>query len=298
MPRHERTRHVSGSARFLVSRETQQPIERRFQISATPGSELKRWVENPRKRFEKTKIIIFEFTVLHDWFECRVDKGREFGTSRNNDRSIDRSISVVATDAPTGAATTRVARSDVQRGRVFLANRPVVTAVRFAMPHARSRSRLRWQRPFTLVLIGAVLAGLCLTGTDAYAVLPVQHLTPEDLLAVPSTCAGVNLTDTTFPAANTSRLYKDFSPDAGANDVQPPKKILSPSACRLKEYFFEGAASVGARVARIAHVRANGLPRSRVVVEHKRASLPVRPTRGVAPDRGPSPPIPLSESLR
>ena len=80
-----------------------------------------------------------------------------------------------------------------------------------------SRGGPRWPDRSALVLLGVILAGVCLTGADSYAVLPVNHLTPEDFLAVPSTCDGVELTNPTFPAANASVVYKEFSPDSGAS---------------------------------------------------------------------------------
>ena len=84
------------------------------------------------------------------------------------------------------------------------------------MARARSRGGPRWRLRSALILLGAIL-GMCLTGVDSYAVLPVNHLTPDDFLAVPSTCDGVELTNPTFPAANASVVYKEFSPDSGAS---------------------------------------------------------------------------------
>ena len=103
------------------------------------------------------------------------------------------------------------------RYRVVFANRSVVTAVRVEMARARSRGGPRWRVRSALVLLLAILAGVCLTGADSYAVLPVNHLTPKDFLAVPSTCDGVELINPTFPAANASVVYKEFSPDSGAS---------------------------------------------------------------------------------
>lgn len=111
----------------------------------------------------------------------------------------------------------RRTRSGVSRRRVAFANCSVVTAVRVVMASRTSRGGPRWPDRSALVLLGVILAGVCLTGADSYAVLPVNHLTPEDFLAVPSTCDGVELTNPTFPAANASVVYKEFSADSGAS---------------------------------------------------------------------------------
>ena len=103
------------------------------------------------------------------------------------------------------------------RYRVVFANRSVVTAVRVEMARARSRGGPRWRVRSALVLLLAILAGVCLTGADSYAVLPVNHVHPRDLFAVPHTCEGVELTNPTFPAANASVVYKEFSADSGAS---------------------------------------------------------------------------------
>lgn len=103
------------------------------------------------------------------------------------------------------------------RYRVVFANRSVVTAVRVEMARARSRGGPRWRVRSALVLLLAILAGVCLTGADSYAVLPVNHVHPRDFLAVPNTCEGVELTNPTFPAANASVVYKEFSADSGAS---------------------------------------------------------------------------------
>jgi hypothetical protein len=97
------------------------------------------------------------------------------------------------------------------------ANRSVVTADRVEMSRARSRGGPRWRDRSALVLLLAILAGVCLTGADSYAVLPVNHVHPRDLFAVPHTCEGVELTNPTFPAANASVVYKEFSADSGAS---------------------------------------------------------------------------------
>jgi hypothetical protein len=103
------------------------------------------------------------------------------------------------------------------RRRVASANCSVVTAVRVVMAPRTSRGGPRWPDRSALVLLGVILAGVCLTGADSYAVLPVNHLTEKDFHAVPSTCDGVELTNPTFPAANASVVYKEFSPDSGAS---------------------------------------------------------------------------------
>ena len=87
-----------------------------------------------------------------------------------------------------------------------------------AAPRVRDPALRSSPRPWLIVfLVGAILSGTCLRGTDAYAVLPVNGLHPTDFLAVPSTCEGVTLTNTTFPAADPTARYREFVPDGGAS---------------------------------------------------------------------------------
>jgi hypothetical protein len=87
-----------------------------------------------------------------------------------------------------------------------------------AAPRVRDPALRSSPRPWHIVfLVGAILSGTCLRGTDAYAVLPVNGLHPTDFLAVPSTCEGVTLTNTTFPAADPTARYREFVPDGGAS---------------------------------------------------------------------------------
>jgi hypothetical protein len=143
-----------------------------------------------------------------------------------------------------------------------------------------------------------ILAGVCLTGADSYAVLPVNHLTPEDFLAVPSTCDGVELTNPTFPAANASVVYKEFSPDSGASVCHI---FTCLRLCRSLGFFkHRASARSRSRVTRVP-ARASPAQTPRRGRAGTRVASPAVATRGLdpagdSPPRGPS--TPVSQSAR
>ena len=156
-----------------------------------------------------------------------------------------------------------------------------------------SRGGPRWPDRSALVLLGVILAGVCLTGADSYAVLPVNHLTPEDFLAVPSTCDGVELTNPTFPAANASVVYKEFSPDSGASVCHI---FTCLRLCRSLGFFkHRASARSRSRVTRVP-ARASPAQTPRRGRAGTRVASPAVATRGLdpagdSPPRGPSTPV-------
>ena len=195
--------------------------------------------------------------------------------------------------SPQSATHSDAREAALPRRRVASANCSVVTSVRVVMAPRTSRGGPRWPDRSALVLLGVILAGVCLTGADSYAVLPVNHLTPEDFLAVPSTCDGVELTNPTFPAANASVVYKEFSPDSGASVCHI---FTCLRLCRSLGFFkHRASARSRSRVTRVP-ARASPAQTPRRGRAGTRVASPAVATRGLdpagdSPPRGPSTPV-------
>jgi hypothetical protein len=107
---------------------------------------------------------------------------------------------------------------------------------------------------------------------------------------VPSTCDGVELTNPTFPAANASVVYKEFSPDSGASVCHI---FTCLRLCRSLG-FFKHRASARSR-SRVTRVPARASPAQtlRRGRAGTRVASPAVATRGLdpagdSPPRGPS----------
>jgi hypothetical protein len=110
---------------------------------------------------------------------------------------------------------------------------------------------------------------------------------------VPSTCDGVELTNPTFPAANASVVYKEFSPDSGASVCHI---FTCLRLCRSLGFFkHRASARSRSRVTRVP-ARASPAQTPRRGRAGTRVASPAVATRGLdpagdSPPRGPSTPV-------